>query len=77
MTEVKKIRLIRVAKEFNVGINTLTDHLLKKGINIDPSPNSQVSPEVYAILRRTLARIVVPQASVTAYASVYSRTSSR
>ena len=32
MTEVKKIRLIRVAKEFNVGINTLTGHLLKKGI---------------------------------------------
>ena len=52
MTEVKKIRLIRVAKEFNVGINTLTDHLLKKGINIDPSPNSQVSPEVYAILEK-------------------------
>ena len=52
MTEVKKIRLIRVAKEFNVGINTLTDHLLKKGITIDPSPNTQVTPDVYAVLEK-------------------------
>jgi hypothetical protein len=49
---VKKIRLIRVAKEFNVGINTLTDHLLKKGITIDPSPNTQVTPDVYAVLEK-------------------------
>ena len=52
MTENKKIRLIQVAKEFKVGINTIVDSLLKKGVSIDGSPNSQVSPEVYAILEK-------------------------
>ena len=33
MTNNKKIRLIQVAKEFKVGLNTITDFLLKKGIN--------------------------------------------
>ena len=52
MTENRKIRLIQVAKEFKVGINTIVDSLLKKGVSIDGSPNSQVSPEVYAILEK-------------------------
>ena len=52
MTENRKIRLIQVAKEFKVGINTIVDSLLKKGVNIDGSPNSLVSPEVYAILEK-------------------------
>ena len=52
MTENRKIRLIQVAKEFKVGINTIVDSLLKKGVSIDGSPNSLVSPEVYAILEK-------------------------
>ncbi|MBR4995370.1 MAG: translation initiation factor IF-2 [Alistipes sp.] len=52
MSENKKIRLIQVAKEFKVGINTIVDSLLKKGVSIDGSPNSQVSPEIYAILEK-------------------------
>ena len=39
MTNNRKIRLIQVAKEFKVGLNTITDVLLKKGINSDGSPN--------------------------------------
>ena len=51
MTNNRKIRLIQVAKEFKVGINTIMDHLLKKGVTID-GPNSPVTPEVYAILEK-------------------------
>ena len=51
MTNNRKIRLIQVAKEFKVGLNTIMDYLLKKGVNIDGSPNSPVSPEVYEIGR--------------------------
>ena len=35
MTNNRKIRLIQVAKEFKVGLNTIMDYLLKKGVNID------------------------------------------
>ena len=52
MTNNKKIRLIQVAKEFKVGLNTITDFLLKKGISCDGSPNSLVSPDVYATLEK-------------------------
>ncbi len=52
MTNNRKIRLIQVAKEFKVGLNTITDFLLKKGINSDGSPNSLVSPDVYTILEK-------------------------
>ena len=52
MTNNRKIRLIQVAKEFKVGLNTIVDFLLKKGIQIDGSPNSQVAPEMYAMLEK-------------------------
>ena len=52
MTNNRKVRLIQVAKEFKVGLNTIVDFLLKKGIQIDGSPNSQVSPDMYAILEK-------------------------
>ena len=52
MTNNRKIRLIQVAKEFKVGLNTIVDFLLKKGIQIDGSPNSQVTPDMYAILEK-------------------------
>ena len=40
MANERRIRLIQVAKEFNVGINTITDFLQKKGIKTDGSPNT-------------------------------------
>ncbi len=52
MTNNRKIRLIQVAKEFKVGLNTIVDFLLKKGIQIDGSPNSPVSPDMYAMLEK-------------------------
>ena len=52
MGNERKLRLIQVAKEFNVGINTITDFLHKKGIKSDGSPNTLVDPETYAVLEK-------------------------
>ena len=52
MDNERKLRLIQVAKEFKVGLNTIVDHLQKKGITTDGSPNAQVSAEMYAILEK-------------------------
>ena len=52
MGNEKKIRLIRVAKEFNVGLNTITDFLHRKGIEIDSSPNTPIDADTYAILEK-------------------------
>ncbi|MBE6198306.1 MAG: translation initiation factor IF-2 [Rikenellaceae bacterium] len=56
MGNEKKIRLIRVAKEFNVGLNTITDFLHRKGIDIDSSPNTPIDADTYAILEREFGK---------------------
>ena len=50
--ETKKLRLIQVAKEFKVGLNTVTDFLHKKGVAIDGSPNTQISGDIYAMVEK-------------------------
>ena len=52
MGNERKIRLIQVAKEFKVGLNTITDFLQKKGIKSDGSPNTLVDAETYAVLEK-------------------------
>ena len=52
MSNERRLRLIQVAKEFNVGINTITDFLHKKGIKSDGSPNTLVDAETYAVLEK-------------------------
>ena len=56
MGNEKKIRLIRVAKEFNVGLNTITDFLHRKGIEIDSSPNTLVDADTYAVLEKEFGK---------------------
>jgi translation initiation factor IF-2 len=46
----KAIRLIKIAKEFNVGVPIIVDFLKKKGLDIDLNPNNKVPPEYYDIL---------------------------
>ena len=52
MGNERKLRLIQVAKEFNVGLNTITDFLHKKGIKSDGSPNTLVDDATYAVLEK-------------------------
>jgi len=43
-------RLNKVAKDFNVGIQTLAEYLAKKGHQVDASPNTKISEEQYELL---------------------------
>ena len=52
MGNERKLRLIQVAKEFKVGLNTITDFLQKKGIKSDGSPKTLVDAETYAVLEK-------------------------
>ena len=52
MGNERKLRLIQIAKEFKVGLNTVTDFLQKKGIKSDGSPNTLVDAETYAVLEK-------------------------
>ena len=41
-----------------MGLNTITDYLLKKGVGADLSPNSPVSPDIYAMLEKEFGSIL-------------------
>ena len=43
-------RLNKVAKDFNVGLQTLVDYLAKRGHQVDPNPNTKISEEQYELL---------------------------
>lgn len=44
-------RLVKVAKELNVGLSTIVDYLVSKGFSIENKPTSLVSDEMYDELR--------------------------
>jgi len=44
------VRLIKVSKNLNVGINTLVEFLHKKGIEIEANPNAKIEDEQHDIL---------------------------
>ena len=44
------IRLSKAAREFNVGIGTILEFLAKKGFQVDPSPNTKLTSEMYGLL---------------------------
>ncbi|MBU1719423.1 MAG: hypothetical protein KKA07_10155, partial [Bacteroidetes bacterium] len=48
-------RLSKVALEFNVGISTIVEFLLKKGLAIDSNPNTKVPENFYQLLRQEYA----------------------
>jgi translation initiation factor IF-2 len=39
------MRLSKVAKELNVGIANVVEHLSSKGIQIDGRPNTKITPD--------------------------------
>jgi translation initiation factor IF-2 len=48
----KQKRLIKIAKEFNIGHNTIVEFLSKKGFEIESNPNTKVPPECYELLEK-------------------------
>ena len=49
-TKSKTVRLIKAAKEFNVGIATIVETLASKGYEIDSKPNTKIDEAAYEIL---------------------------
>jgi translation initiation factor IF-2 len=53
MTEgIKVLRLSKLAKEFNIGTNTIVDFLARKGIAVENNPNAKISEDAYQILAK-------------------------
>lgn len=52
MSEDKKINLLKAAKEFNVSISTIVDHLAKNGFAIDNKPATKLTDSEYSVLLR-------------------------
>lgn len=52
-----KIRLSRVTKECNVGLQTIVEFLGKKGITVDATPNAAINEEQYEMLKKNTAQI--------------------
>lgn len=51
-------RLIKVAKDLNVGIGTLVEHLQKKGFDVENSPRAKVTDEAYEVLLREFEKSI-------------------
>ena len=51
-------RLIKVAKDLNVGIGTLVEHLQKKGFEVENSPRAKVTDEAYEVLLREFEKSI-------------------
>jgi translation initiation factor IF-2 len=51
MTEEKALRLSKVAKEFNVGLQHVVEYLEAKGLKVDSNPNAKISQELYVLLQ--------------------------
>jgi translation initiation factor IF-2 len=49
------IRISKAAREFNIGVTTVVDFLLKKGFTIEKDPNSKLSQEMYTLLMKEFA----------------------
>ena len=45
-------RLVKVAKEFNVGVSTVVEHLHKAGFEVDNKPTAKITDEMYQELMR-------------------------
>jgi translation initiation factor IF-2 len=47
---VTSTRLSKAAREFNIATSTIVEFLMKKGFQVDPNPNSRITPEMYVLL---------------------------
>ncbi|MDP1622616.1 MAG: translation initiation factor IF-2 [Bacteroidales bacterium] len=48
-------RLSKAAREFNIGVKTVVDFLIKKGFTMEVDPNAKLSPEMYSLLMKEFA----------------------
>ena len=48
----KGVRLSKAAREVNLGVDSVVAHLKKKGFNVQASPNTKITSEMYQLLLR-------------------------
>ncbi len=51
-------RLVKIAKELNVGLSTIVDFLQNKGFDIDPKPTAKVSDSMYQELLKEFQKSI-------------------
>lgn len=56
MSGNESIRINKVLKEFNIGINTLVEFLKKKGIEIEASPGAKITPDTYQLIEKEFGK---------------------
>ncbi|MCK9305397.1 MAG: translation initiation factor IF-2 N-terminal domain-containing protein, partial [Bacteroidales bacterium] len=50
------IRINRILKEFNIGMNTLIEFLRSKKIEVEASPATKITPEIYALVQKEFGK---------------------
>lgn len=55
MSEFKKVRLSKAAKEFNVSVSTIVEYLNDKGIEAELNPNFALDEKAYSLLSKEYA----------------------
>ena len=58
--------LIKVAKEFNVGLHTIVEHLQKKGFAIEEKPTAKVTEEMYGELLKEFQTSILEKSQADA-----------
>jgi len=53
--KAKSVRLLKAAKELNIGTSTITSFLEDKGFKVDNKPTAKLSEEMYEVLLREFA----------------------
>lgn len=56
------IRLIKISKDLNVGINSLVEFLHKKGFDVESNPNTKIESEQHELLIREFGKDLDVQA---------------
>jgi translation initiation factor IF-2 len=66
-------RLSKAAREFNIGVSTIVEFLLKKGFSVDKDPNAKLSEEMYNLLVKEFApdKHVKEEAKKISFASLH------
>lgn len=52
MSDVKQMRLSKVAKEFNLSLGKIAEFLASKGRPVENNPNAKIGDEEYALLSK-------------------------
>jgi translation initiation factor IF-2 len=50
------IRINKLLKEFNIGMNTLIEFLKSKKIEVEASPATKITPEIYALVQKEFGK---------------------